>query len=601
MARFRNRHPNPGSQRKKETVGSVSDSDIVAVDSDVDVEYLDHDDVSNYNPEQILPQEPEVIEDIRSWLQPTSYDIAGGEYRKHLDSHVAGTGAWLTSSSTYQEWLQSTENGLLWIKGIPGSGKSVMAANLIDEIAKANPGCPVLYFFFRQIIEANHQPEALLRDWLDQILIYSPPLQLKLKDDVERRRALGSLSMEDLWRYLRLAFAGLPGKVFCVADALDEMDRGNDSFLKSLAALGKWRPEKVKVLITSRPVPSVEIPLRNMPALHLRLEENLVDVDIATYVQYALSRSEIPQSEWKTIADAVPGQANGLFLYAKLAMDAFLAPGANVKEVLSQLPADLNVLYTDLLKEHAQRSKVPASVQHLILEAVTHAARPLRLLELAEMIKINSPDGSTRSLKDTKNLIRAACGPLLEILADETVSVIHHSFTEYLKGTTRSDDGTGYPILQMGPTHTQLAIACLRYLKAGCLDGLDVPKDPLDDVSDCSSTYGTESNLTHREVATLRLRHPFFDYAISNWAHHINRAESAGHDQSEVNGELRKFLGEEQSMKAWCRVKWSGVKGHAHDFTQLHVAAERGLISYTKELVGTMEVDAADLQGRTPL
>lgn len=62
------------------------------------------------------------------------------------------------------------------------------------------------------------------------------------------------------------------------------------------------------------------------------------------------------------IADAVPGRGNELFLYAKLAMGAFLEPGANINAVLSQLLADLNAMYTDLLKEHGQRSGVkPAS------------------------------------------------------------------------------------------------------------------------------------------------------------------------------------------------------------------------------------------------
>ncbi|KAJ4172569.1 hypothetical protein NW754_002770 [Fusarium falciforme] len=149
----------------------------VAVDSDVDVEMIDRDDISNYNPEQILPESPENIQKIRSWLEPTSYDNVGGEFRKHQAAHVGGTGVWLTSSSTYQEWLQGEEHGLLWIKGIPGSGKSVMAANLVNEIAASNPGCPVLFFFFRQIIDANHEPKALLRDWLDQVLDYSPPFR----------------------------------------------------------------------------------------------------------------------------------------------------------------------------------------------------------------------------------------------------------------------------------------------------------------------------------------------------------------------------------------------------------------------------------------
>ncbi|KAI5457076.1 ankyrin repeat-containing domain protein [Mariannaea sp. PMI_226] len=572
-------------------------------DGDGDVVMIEHDDVSNYNPGQILPVTPEDMQKIRSWLQPTSYDIAGGEYRKHSSSHVAGTGDWLTSGATYQDWLQGEEHGLLWIKGIPGSGKSVMAANLIGEIAKSNPGCPVLFFFFRQIIEANHKPEALLRDWMGQVLEYSPPLQQQLKTYVQARRSIESVSMEDMLKDLQLAFSNLPGKVFCVADALDEMDQGNDAFLQALGSLGNWKPAQVKILITSRPVPTVEVPLRKISCLHLRLQENLVDIDISTYVRYALSNSAIPESQWQTIMDAVPGRANGLFLYAKLAMDAFLEPGADINIVLSQLPADLNVLYTDLLKDHAQRSGVAADIQHLILQAVTHATRPLRLLELAEMIKVNSPDGSTRDLKATKNLIRAACGPLLEILADETVSVIHHSFTEYLKGMTRSDDGTGYPILQMGQTHAQLALACLRYLGAGCFDDVQMEDEDEDGGLDYESdnyAFMDQNTVPNIEIQ-LRLKHPFFDYAASNWHDHIHRSERSRYDQTELNAELHKFLGDTQARKAWLQIKWPNSTGGTQKITQLHIAAKAGLISYIREILPTAEVDALDRHGHTAL
>lgn len=575
--------------------------------NDDDAILVDRDDVSNYNPEQILPQPPETIQKIRSWLQPTLYDIAGGEYRKHLASHVAGTGAWLTSSATYQDWLEGSEHGLLWIRGIPGSGKSVMAAKLIDEIAQANPGSPVLFFFFRQIIEANHVPQALLRDWMDQILVYSPPLQEQLRSYVQTNRPIESISMEDMWADLRTAFARLPGKVFCVADALDEVDRGHDPFLDALGALGQWRPGKVKVLVTSRPVPCVEGPLRKTPCLHLRLQENLVDVDISTFVQHTLSNSTIPRNDWPVITNAVPGRANGLFLYAKLAMDAFLEPSADVNAVLSQLPADLNALYTDLLNEHARRSGVAASIQHLILQSVTHATRPLRLLELAEMIRVNSLDYSKRDLRATKDLVRIACGPLLEILADETVSVVHHSLTEYLRGTTRPDDGSGYPILEMGPTHTQLALACLRYLRAGCFDGVEIKiKDDDDgiDSDDFGMRYARvrrDEKLAPKAEAQLRLKHPFFEYASSNWHHHVNRSEAAGYDQAEVNRELRGFLGNGRSMKAWLQIKWPGQDQDARLVTQLHIAAKAGLVSYTRELLKTMEVDVRDVYGKTPL
>jgi hypothetical protein len=150
-------------------------------------------------------------------------------------------------------------------------------------------------FFFRQIIEANHEPKALLQDWMDQVLEYSPPLQKQLSDCMEER-AIESLSMEDMWKYLRLAFGNLPNKIFSIADALDGMDRGNNTFLGTLGTLGNWKPDKVKVLITSRPVPSVEIPLRNIPCLNIRLHENLFDIDISKYVQHTLSHSSIDRN-----------------------------------------------------------------------------------------------------------------------------------------------------------------------------------------------------------------------------------------------------------------------------------------------------------------
>ncbi|VUC24921.1 unnamed protein product [Clonostachys rosea] len=559
--------------------------------SDGDAIVISRDDISDYNPGQVLPQPEKTLQQIRAWIQPTPYEIAGGEYRKHLASHAAGTGAWLTSSATYKQWLQDDQHGLLWIKGIPGSGKSVIAAKLIDQLSRDNPGSPVVFFFFRQIIQANHKPDALLRDWMDQFLKYSPPLQKKLKSDMETR-SLDSISIDEMWKNLYMAFSGFSGRIFCVADALDEIDQGNVSFLTALASLGTWRPNKVKVLVTSRPVPTVEGPLRKSPGLQIRLHEDLVDIDISMYVQSTLSNSSIPKSDWKTIMDAVPGKANGLFLYAKLAMDAFLEPEADISLALSKLPTDLDVLYTDLLREHSHRSGVAGSIQRLILQAVTHANRPLRLLELAEMIKSNSPDGKRRDLKDTKDLIRAACGPLLEILVDETVSVIHHSFTEYLKGTTRSEDISGYPILEPGPSHAQLAIVCLNYLNTE-----DLEPALMNDEGSNAYMYHPIAWSSQKET-DLRLKHPFFEYAANNWSHHIMVSEASGEDQTEINDMIRQFLGDDKRVEAWMLVKWENPEAKV---SQVHVAARLGLFSYIKELLQTMPPDEPDSKGRTPI
>ncbi|KAF3104113.1 hypothetical protein TWF569_008623 [Orbilia oligospora] len=80
-------------------------------DSD-DVVILDGDDFSDFNEFNILPQ------------------------KKHSISHLAGNWGWLFSSDTYLKWHSSQEDGVLWIREIPGSGKSVFAANLINQLNK---------------------------------------------------------------------------------------------------------------------------------------------------------------------------------------------------------------------------------------------------------------------------------------------------------------------------------------------------------------------------------------------------------------------------------------------------------------------------------
>ncbi|KAH8895430.1 ankyrin [Thozetella sp. PMI_491] len=545
-----------------------------------DAVVVGRDDVSDFNPENILPQPPEILAKIRSWLQPTDYDAEGSEFRKHSDSYLPGTGEWILSSDTYRKWHASSDDGLLWIRGIPGSGKSVCAASLINKLATDQ--VPVLFFFFRQIIDANHNHVSALRDWLVQILKFSPPLQLELQKHVKEYRAVDSLAINDLWRYLRLGLSHQ--KAYIVVDALDEMDQSHDTeaFLESLADLSRWRPSKMKVIITSRPVPSVERPLRLAKTLNIFLEERMVDLDIMAYVQSCLEKSTIPHKDQIKIKAAVPGRANGLFLYAKLSIDRFLRRGADVQKVLEDLPLNLNVLYTDLLYEHKRRSNISDEMQLLIMQWVTHATRPLRLLEIAEMINTTQFQEAERDLGATKELVRSACGPLLEILPDETICVVHHSLTEFLTGSTRQASEEGYPILELGATHNRLALICLSYLQSECLDKM-VP-----------NLYSYDYNSTKYVVGSHGdgdSTPPFMRYAAANWSVHVRKASAAGADQTEINQVLSKLLmGEDLVKMADISRSYRRSDSHQQEMensnaTPLYYAVSQGLAEYTKMLL----------------
>lgn len=105
----------------------------------------------------------------------------------------------------------------------------------------------------------------------------------------------------------------------------------------------------------------------------------------------------------------------------------------------------------------------------MILQWVTHSARPLRFLKLAEVVRLSTPLANT--LKDAKRLVSIACGSLLEILEDETVSVIHHSFTEFLTDPARESTAVGlgtkmFPVINFRRAHRQLGLKCIRYLQS---------------------------------------------------------------------------------------------------------------------------------------
>ncbi|KAJ5094572.1 hypothetical protein N7456_010433 [Penicillium angulare] len=557
-----------------------------------DMVMVDNDDIRDFNEDNVFPLPEKDLMEIKEWLQPTPYDLERSEFARHLASHLLGTGQWLTSTNIYKQWLQGDEDGVVLIKGIPGSGKSVMAASIIDQLRKEN--VPVLYFFFRQIIAANHQPISALRDWLCQILPFSPPLQAKLKTEyLDKCRSLDSLSPSDLWKDLKFALSKFP-KAYCVTDALDEMDQGNDEFIRALVDLGRWKPSNVKVLITSRPVDAIEAPLRPFSVPSIRLEEQIVDNDIATYVQYRLRHSSIPPEHWRIITEAIPGRANGLFLYARLSMDAFVEAGADVHKALQALPDDLNVMYSDLLREHARRSAVPDELQLLVLQFVTHATRPLRLLEISEIVKAVYDSLEVRSLKDTKNLIRAACGPLLEILPDETVSVVHHSFTEFLKGMNSSSDSdkATYPVLQMNSTNHRLATVCLDYLQSGCLEKIKIDSGP-----------GRYASKKKAQKTELSLQFPFLEYAATNWHVHARRAAQGGADLFSVHQRMDNFFGQESAFVAWLAIYWSKPRDDISGITPLHITAQAGLTQYVIYLLdkGDVSVDFTAATGKAPL
>ncbi|VUC31681.1 unnamed protein product [Clonostachys rosea] len=423
-----------------------------------------------------LPQEE--LDRIVKWLDPTAYLSETGEFKRHLAAQTPGTSIWLSQTDKYKTWIESAEHPSLWIKAVPGAGKSVMAASLTRHLQQTSePGTPVLFFFFRHIVRANRTPRALVRDWLAQALPHSLSLQTALKTLSGSTSSHDAVPDSALWDCLRDGLASaFSRRVFCVVDALDEMEaKEDDPFLGWVNALGSSNLGTVKLLMTGRPKQYLQSWLRASSIVHLNLEEEKIHQDIQTFVKQSLCEPLAARqpAQLEDLVNVISQRSGGLFLYARLMVDQIL-PTIERGEPLDaeKMPMGLQDMYHTVLCKQAQAPGIDTDMQVFLLGCVTHSFRPLRLRELAALLQeyISNKNGTSPSLSDAKLLVKQACGPLLDILDDETVQVLHHSMTEFLLGersetlATNVSNAPPFPIISSDISHKCLAMISLSVL-----------------------------------------------------------------------------------------------------------------------------------------
>jgi hypothetical protein len=82
------------------------------------------------------------------WLSRLNVNFS---YDERCDEHLEGTGFWFVGSGIYKKWKSNKESDLLWVKGKPGCGKSVLAAVTITDLKlEVGPETALAYAFCRR-------------------------------------------------------------------------------------------------------------------------------------------------------------------------------------------------------------------------------------------------------------------------------------------------------------------------------------------------------------------------------------------------------------------------------------------------------------------
>lgn len=201
---------------------------------------------------------------LLKWLSPSSVHA---HHKELLTSLVPGTGEWLMLGQEFRSWLDSSTSETLWIRGIPGCGKTRLLAAVIeklrDQVRDPLSTVPLAYFFCSSNPTEPERRDAreISRSLVKQLSVttngeYLRDLTLN-EFHVRRKEAerigepLAPLTTEECTNLI--CELGRSTPLVIAIDAIDELDSPQRSVL--LSALQEIRTRSrdvVKVLVTSR-------------------------------------------------------------------------------------------------------------------------------------------------------------------------------------------------------------------------------------------------------------------------------------------------------------------------------------------------------------
>ncbi|OQV09527.1 hypothetical protein CLAIMM_13640 [Cladophialophora immunda] len=554
----------------------------------------------------------QVIQRLKDWINAPNWEESheSASSRRH-----AGSTTWFFSEPVLSSWRsgineswelnQKAECNILLVQGKPGFGKTHLCSSFIDRLRSGSfehPENPltdstisgIFYYYFDALKPWTQGASGAFRAILTQALHNyrndNDALDaacLMMYHGVSGQRIASEDEIVTLlhW-YLRryrnvvLAFDGLDEaddlKHFfkCLQLCLSEFDLTNldtrlsfDSFTTPNVTSTTNDPGPAVILFSR---PSIVVPkslLERTRLLSLRKDQN--QIDIAAFIYSTLEQlvangmiDEDQQTE--ELAEKAASHAGGMFLWARL-LDSYLnTDGLTVQERLDALGdlvylEGLDNLYNAIFRR--LQTNLPSQVRTRVRKAfqwIYGARRPLFVDELSEAV--NLPADSTAHIAQIpkfREAIPRISGSLLEVTADDTVSFIHSSLSEYLQHSLQRDSTTEenhVRLIQPLQTATHLAASCVSYLAKY------IPPEPL------SGSTNTTADL---KIQTQRF--PLLPYILQNWTFHVISAMKYGSSKgnaavdlepeqvlglTQLLNEIHSFILDKRAVMTWIEASW---------------------------------------------
>jgi Cdc6-like AAA superfamily ATPase len=193
--------------------------------------------------------------DLMGWICPVDYHV---QHRDFIDRHQTGTGQWFLQDAKFQGWDQ-LKDATLFCPGIPGAGKTIMAALVIDHLLRSQHVAdePVTFIYCNYERQSEQTAKHMLFSILRQITDIQPGVPKLVQDFYTFHNTKRTTpSSDEIKQVVEAVSKNLRGLTIIV-DALDECEiRARQEFLSAVEALR--RQCEVRLLATSRPLPTVQ-------------------------------------------------------------------------------------------------------------------------------------------------------------------------------------------------------------------------------------------------------------------------------------------------------------------------------------------------------
>jgi hypothetical protein len=342
---------------------------------------------------------------------------------------------WILNDPTLKEWRDNNTSPLLWIKGDPGKGKTMLMIALARELVKSTPQNPraVAFFFCQNTDPRLNTAASILRDLIWRLAVKDVRLANIFHTIYQSKsnQLHGPNAIYALFSTLSTMLDGCPG-AFILINALDECNSGTEREQLLNLIVKHAKSSKIKWLLSSRNDADVkQILMHEGRMLNLELNEQHIAKVVRAFIEQKISeltrkRTYSSELEEKVKKELI-AKSDSTFLWVALACKRLLkVPLRKAFSTLQNLPLGLQDLYARMIDQVFQTEDEDRHICLGILRSVTLTFRPLSMEELIIVAQLPPELHSS----DISSLIEL-CGSFITVRKG-IIYFVHQSAKDYL-------------------------------------------------------------------------------------------------------------------------------------------------------------------------